>query len=510
MNKLFRSLPKLTVLAVLCSVLFSCNKMLDVESNRVKPEKDNWEDIEDTRNALIGVYGLMRAALCDNATHWMQGEFRMGDFAAVSRPDLKAVIGNDLNASYGLVRDLHNWRRFYAVINAANLFIERAGEVLEKDAYYSEGNYKVDVAQMRSIRAFTYFYMTRIWGDVPLVVSSFDGQFPRLPRTSQDTVLAFAERELVEAAKDLPYVYSGIDPQLPNFYYNESMGRWSGTLVNKVSAYAVLAHIAAWQERYADVVAYTKFIMDNYPKASIRFTPTAVELTRASDGFFGRRTPTQILNFTFDYMSQEGTTTGHIEEYTLAKPFISKAAPEVYIPKDTIVKIFDQPADERFSINPATGYPLRDYYFSSYNQNIPVFSKIKVIEGGASSGTFRLYTGTLSFTRMEELALLRAEAAMMTGDRGEAELQLANVMKSRGIVNPAFTGKDMIEEIFAERRRELMGEAWRFYDRIRYQRIKKDDPAFLKLIQEGGIYWPVAEDVLAQNPLLTQNSYWLK
>ncbi|RPE14309.1 RagB/SusD family nutrient uptake outer membrane protein [Chitinophaga lutea] len=510
MNKLFRTFPRIAILAALCSVLFSCSKMLDVESNRVKPEKDNWEDIEDTRNALIGVYGLMRAALCDNATHWMQGEFRMGDFSAVARPDLKAVIGNNLNASYPLVQNLQSWRRFYAVINAANLFIERAGEVRAKDAYYSEGNYKIDIAQMRSMRAFAYFYMTRIWGDVPLLVSSFDGQFPQLRRTSQDTVLAFAERELVEAAKDLPYIYSGADPQLPNFYYSESMGRWSGTLFNKVSAYAVLAHIAAWQERYADVIAYTRFIIDNYPKASIRFTPTTVELTRASDGFFARRTPTQILNFTFDYMSQEGTTTGHIEEYTLAKPFISKTVPEVYVPKDSIVKIFNQPGDERFSIDPGTGYPLRDYYFSSYNQNIPVFSKIKVIENGASSGTFRLFTGTLSFTRMEELALLRAEAAVMTGDRGEAELWLANVMKSRGIVNPAFTGKDLIEEIFAERRRELMGEAWRFYDRIRYQRIKKDDPAFLKLIGEGGIYWPVAADVLSQNSLLTQNSYWLK
>lgn len=495
---------------MLLPVFFSCNKMLDVESNRVKPEKDNWEDIEDTRNALIGVYGLMRAALSDNATFWMQGELRMGDFTPVSRPDLKAVIGNNLNASYKLVRDLHSWRRFYAVINAANLFIERAGAVREKDAYYSEGNYKVDIAQMRAIRAFAYFYMVRIWGDVPLLVSSFDGEFPQIRRTSQDTVLAFAERELVESAKELPYIYNGEDPQLPSTYYSEAWSRWSGTLINKVSAYAVLAHLSAWQERYSDVMAYTKFIMDNYPKASITFTPTAEELTRVTNGFFGRRTPSQILNFTFDFASQEGTFSGHIEEYTLAKPFISKLVPEIYVPKDTIVKIFNEPADERFSINPETGYPLRDFYFTSYNQNIPVFSKIKIIEGGASSGTFRLYTGTLSFSRMEELALLRAEAAVQTGDRAEAELWLSNVMKSRGIVNPAFQGKDLIVEIFAERRRELMGEGWRFYDRIRYQRIKKDDPAFLQLIREGGIYWPVAEEVLAQNPLLTQNPYWLK
>jgi hypothetical protein len=510
MNKLFRSIPKIAVLIALSAGLSGCGKMLDVNSTHVKPEKDNWEDIEDTRNALIGVYGLMRAAMCDNATFWMQGEFRMGDFTAVSRPDLKAVMSNNLNASYKLVRDMHSWRRFYAVINAANLFMERAGIVREKDAYYSDGNYKVDVAQMRAMRAFAYFHLVRNWGDVPLIVVSFDGQFPQIRKTGKDSVLAFAERELVEAAKELPYIYDGNDPQLPGSYYSESYGRWSGTLFNKISAYAVLSHIAAWQERYSDVMAYTKFIMDNYPKSGIIFTKTADELTRATNGFFSRRTPSQILNFAFDYDSQEGTTAGHIEEFTLAKPFISKLVPDVYVPKDSIVKIFDQEGDERFRINPATGYPLREFYFSSYSQNIPVFSKIKVIEGGAASGTFRLYTGTLAFSRMEELALLRAEAAMQTGDRGEAELWMINVMKSRGIVNPSFQGKDMIDEIFAERRRELMGEGWRFYDRVRYQRIKKNDPAFLQLIQQGGIYWPVADEVLAQNAALTQNSYWLK
>ncbi len=510
MNKIFRSVPRIAVLMALTALLFSCSKMLDVKSTRVKPEKDNWGDVEDTRNALIGVYGLMRAALCDNATFWMQGEFRMGDFKSVSRPDLRAVIDNNLNASYKLVRDIHSWRRFYAVINAANLFMEKAGAVRQKDAFYSELNYKIDIAQMRAMRAFVYFYMVRAWGDVPLVVSSFDGQFPQIRRTRQDTVLAFAEKELVAAAKDLPYTYNGSDPQLPGNYYNEGIGRWAGTLFNKISVYAVLAHIAAWQEHYTDVMAYTKFIMDNYPKAGISFTKTAVELTRANDGFFGRRGPSQILNFTFDYMSQEGTNAGHIEEYTLAKPFISKLVPDVYVPKDTIVKIFDQTGDERFSIDPNTGYPLRDYYFTSYGQNIPVFSKIKIVESGTSSGTFRLFTGTLMFTRMEELALLRAEAAMQTGDRPEAELWMANVMKSRGIVNPSFQGKDMIDEIFAERRRELMGEGWRFYDRVRYQRIKKNDTNFLDLIRKGGIYWPVAEEVLGQNATLTQNSYWFK
>ena len=67
---------------------------------------------------------------------------------------------------------------------------------------------------------------------------------------------------------------------------------------------------------------------------------------------------------------------------------------------------------------------------------------------------------------------------------------------------------DLIDAIFKERRKELMGEGWRWFDLIRYNKIKQNDPAFLQLIAKGGIYWPVSKDILTQNPLIKQNPYW--
>ncbi|ATL49690.1 RagB/SusD family nutrient uptake outer membrane protein [Chitinophaga caeni] len=488
----------------------SCNNFLDVRPSRLVKEDRYWRSIEDARSALIGAYGLSRAALSENAAFWMYGEFRMGDFVATSRTDLKSIINNNLGVSFPLVQKLKNWRAFYAAINSINLFIERSPGIKELDAYYTDINNRLDIAQMRCLRAFLYFYMSRIWGDVPLITSSYDGEFPQFERTPQATVLAFAEKEIVEAALDLPFIYNGTDPQSPGDYYNEGYGRWRGTIFNKISAYSVLAHIAAWQQQYDRVMSYTQFIFDNYDYANISFTNLTENLTKGKDGFFSQSSPSQILNFAFDYQSAEGTLAGHLQEFTLAAPITSKLLPDVYMPRDTILKYFNQPNDERFSIDLTTGYPKTDYYFSNYNTNIPVFSKIKVIEdGGEDKGAFRLNNATLMFTRMEELSLLRAEAAVQTGDRGEAELLVSNVMKSRGIINPSFKGKDMIDEIFAERRRELAGEGWRFFDQIRYQKIKKNNPDMMTLINSGGIYWPIADEVLKSNPKLTQNAYWL-
>src|SRR3546814_11315543 len=89
---------------------------------------------------------------------------------------------------------------------------------------------KVDIAQIRFLRAFAYFYMVRIWGDVPLITGSHDGSFENQPRADFQKVLAFAENEMKEAALDLPYKYSANDEQQPGDYYNESESRWAGAL----------------------------------------------------------------------------------------------------------------------------------------------------------------------------------------------------------------------------------------------------------------------------------------
>jgi hypothetical protein len=55
-----------------------------------------------------------------------------------------------------------------------------------------------------------------------------------------------------------------------------------------------------------------------------------------------------------------------------------------------------------------------------------------------------------------------------------------------------------------------MGEGQRWFDIIRYKKIKNNDPVFNTMIQNGGIYWPVAKALLAQNPLLVQTPFWNK
>lgn len=500
-------LKKAMLLLLLGTVsMVACNKKLDIDATHLVNESNNWKSLADARSALLGSYGLLRAALADNNAHWLYGDLRMGDFQATSRLDLKAITENNLNAPYPVVKSLSNWRRFYAVISSCSVFIDRAGEILKNDKQYTEENYQIDVAQMRALRAFTYFYMARIWGDIPLITSSTDGNFINRPKVSSDIILQFATNELLSVVNNLPYTYgtaeNGFNQQ---DYYGKVAPYWNGILLNRISAYAILAHIAAWQGKYLDAVAYSKFVMTNFRLSGATYT-TVQNLTKV-DGLFYGNNASQLIGFPFGYNTSEMSVIGHIEDLTLAAPIISKAVPQIKMSDNLITSIFNEPNDLRFRIDATTGL-IASEYFSGYGTSNTVFSKIKCIRNASTDGSLAIYSSALVFTRLEEIALLYAESLAAIGSNSDAIDALNVVRYSRGIGVYQGTNSALIDAIFAERRRELMGEGWRWYDLVRYNKLKNNNPKFMELINKGGIYWPIDEEVLTNNSEITQNEYW--
>jgi len=502
---------------------FSCKKIDDVSSTRLATEETNWKTLEDAKANLLSVYGLLRSATVADNGHWLMGDLRQGDFTITTRADLKAIVNGQLNASYPVINRITNWRRFYAAINAASLFVERAKEIKDLDPRYTQLNYDVDVAQARMLRAFAYFYMSRIWGDVPLLTSSHDGEFVKLARTPQQKVLAFATNELLAAAKVVPFRYGGTDPIMPGLYYGANWPSWNGIVFTRLSAYIILAHIAAWQGNYIDAANYSKFVLDN--QSTQYFVDGAnpldyidmAALTENQNNYspFAYKRANLMVGFPFEAGNGLSTANGHIEQLTLASPFIPKSQPEMFVSKDTIMKAFPIPFDLRFSINPQTGL-YRTNYFYGFESERPIFNKIKVIYPSNTSGNVTLFSSSMVFSRMEEITLLRAEALAVLGQKDEALNALNKAVALRGF-NFSST-VDLIPAIFQERRRELMGEGWRWYDIIRYNRIVNSQGVFAtkngktmtfkQFEQAGGIYWPVSQDVINANSLISQNPYW--
>lgn len=515
-------MKKIILLSLVCFGLLagSCKKTLDINSTRVVSEENYWNTIEDSRAALMGVYGLTRAALADQERHWLYGDMRMGNFDSPNRQDLKAIMRNDLNASHDVIRDLSDWTLFYRIINSANIFLERIGEVKAKDARYTENNMQIDIAQVRFLRAFAYFYMVRIWGDVPFIISSRDGKFENRKRSDRQAILEFVQEEMLAAAPILPYKYSANDQLQPGNYYNETEGRWAGALVRKHTVYGMLAHVAAWQGKYSDVINYASTVINDFGRGGLNFISTARLADRR--GIFFDKNSEQLFGFGFVYGHQDASYRGNIESLTLAEPIVNKSVPDMYVPKDSILSIFKETNDGRFNID-TTGVTRSQLYFTNFTGRYPIFSKIKCIQDGGTDPTFRIFSSAILLTRLEDITLLRAEAYASVGENGAAASDLNRVRQRRynvdhmGLQNQndndyvpysfALHG-NVIDAIFKERQKEFMGEGMHWYDQIRYHKIKQSNPAFMELINSGGIYWPIAKHLLDQNPLLTQNSYW--
>ena len=502
----------------------SCSSFLenDNEFFHVATQEQQWNSLTDTRSALFGVYGLMRSALSENNTYWAVGELRMGDFSVRTRDDLQAIRSNNLNLPYDIIQNISDWTRFYKVINAACVFIENAGQVVKKDVAYSELNYKYDVAQARVLRALAYFYMVRMWGDVPLIKESYDnGSFPNVERTDKEVVLNYVEEELLAASKVLPERLGSSSDK----YYGNDANYWNGILVNRYSTYAILAHLAAWRSHYTDVEQYSSYLLEKINTLITDYI--TVENLTSSQGFFmidcnNSYRSGRLLALCYRYKTNEVNevgTDGHLESWTLAEPIVRKQLPDIYLSKDTLKNMFmkNTQTDSRYGMDlTTTPISYTTNYLTGRNLEYPIFSKIKVLTG-STNGTHDMgvYASCIVMSRIEDILLLRAEALVQLNRPVEA-LDLLNNLRSVRNLSLLSYSKDLgknekllLEEIFDERRRELVGEGHRWFDRIRAARLLGEDKEMLELLgKEGAIYWPVSDRVLLNNPAIKQNEYW--
>lgn len=519
---------------ILYSALFiivlasSCNKQLEIASSAASARTDMWKTYDDAKAGLVGLYGLTRAALAENNAHWLYGDLRMGDFTSTTNGDyLDAIIKNDLKKSFPEIIQLTNWRRFYAAIDACNTFIQNAPNC-KADQRYSELNNTVDIAQAHVLRAFIYFYMSRIWGDVPLITTpTQNGTTNQVARAPQNQVLNFCINEVRTYMDSLPTEYGGDDRSKLNYdgnYYGESGSVWGNSFWGYYQCVGLLAQMYAWMGSYENAYNWaTKFsndVQSGLPKTTfIEASQVSTYLSGSRSIFYSNGIPSnssncyQTIAFSYRMPNRESgpSGVGHIESLTLAQPYISRSVPDIYITRDTIDKMF-------YSINDLRNPYQSDFknypsvYFTNYYNAIPIFSKFQTME--YTTNQFTIFGSCIPITRFEDIYLIRAEASYVMGNYTVAWTALNEIRKRRGLNQWMVSGSteadmhQLLVDIFGERRRELAGEGCRWYDIIRYNRIARNSPAMNTLIDNGGIYWPIAQEVIDKNPLIEQNPYW--
>jgi hypothetical protein len=515
MNKQFAFLKKLFPVFLAITVLsISCKKYIYQAPITSTYGSEFWISETSVQQACNAMYGQLRSALRQDNSYFINGDLTAGVFqvtygvqwnlspVGVNNP----YSGGPYNFSYVpyLEGSLQNWSRFYRIIAQANLILENVPKMSNSLFKNGETDKDTYLGQALFMKAYTYFYITRIWGDPVFVSKTFDdvdyGKIPPIARTPEGQVLDSCISYLTTASGYLDF--KGGDPT-------------AAITPNKGSVYALMAHIYEWKKDYKnahlacqEVInngGYSLEPMDTYKniwkgessnesifELSMKYNPNDPHFNSGSDwaeaefGFFG-----VFLK-------------GSIVDNRKTSCWIANAGGIADVLFDTAN---DQRAKQILNLVNASGSSPKGYMLLKYTNFLYQNADNK-------SGSY--IDNNLVLFRLSDIILLDAEALAYSGDLEGARNDLKLTEDRAGITsyeNPT-TQYDMIDEVVMERGRELIGEGQWYYDLIRTEPTQ----GWLEYVgyqagrvtpEQKGYYWPLDMGTLfPQDNLLTQNPYW--
>ncbi len=228
-----------SVALLLFMLLSSCNDWMTVMPENELLKDNFWGKTEDVYSGLGAMYNAFRDASMESLI-W--GELRADLFdISNSYPfeDYALIAESNISATNGAV----SWDNYYKAINLANTLMYYDKEVHKVDETFTKSMMDAVDAEALFIRSLSYFYLVRLWKEVPLVIhptlSDTSNMF--IPKSSEKAVIKHVISDLLKA-KDLAYTDelfgSDVDPAFRS-------GR-----ANKYSIMTLLADVYLWNEQY--------------------------------------------------------------------------------------------------------------------------------------------------------------------------------------------------------------------------------------------------------------------
>lgn len=349
------------------------------------------------------------------------------------------------------------WEPAYRTIYAANACIQGA----HRSTTISDATRRIVVGEASFVRAFTYFYLTQLFGAVPLVTTTDYRTSQSLPRTARPEVFAQILQDLAAARALLSPSYPTAERVRPNL--------WAAT--------ALQARVHLYQGDWARAEALATDIIES-GTYRLEADPALVFLRSSREALW------QLAPVNPDRNTHEA------REILPASP---GAAP-TYLLTPAAVSAFDSGDLRKGAWTAARTYNGQVLYY-------PCKYKVR---GSTGNSVTEYYT----VLRLGEQYLIRAEARVRQ-DQLVGGRQDLNTVRQRAGLPPstAATREALLRAIEEERRVELISE-WghRWFDLIRtgratavFSRLK---PATW---QPTDVLWPVPEKQRLLNPQLTQN-----
>jgi starch-binding outer membrane protein, SusD/RagB family len=443
------------ILLSLSMSLVSCDQWLDIEPEFVQDAENFFQTEEDYQRAVIGVYDLMQA----NYLHVWIGEIASDNSIAggESVNDTQGLHEIDNMLHGGVNNELRDVMRFnYAGIARANFIFENENNI----------NFAAKerlMAEVSFMRAYYYFTLVKYFGDVPLIIdrrASINEVF-QIDRAPKEQVYAQIERDLDRAINVLNWT----TPETGRITKGAAMALKGKVLLyqNKFTEAAqVLGDlISTNQAGYALVPNMsTMWLVTNQNGPEDVFT---IQHSGLQGGDYGclvclQGNPAPGFHAIRNY---EGPFYGDGNSYNLPTQnlydfFGNDPRRDVTI-LDLEAFIARQPNPSQISYVIGAGGHT-GYYNNKYIK--------RDAERGLPDDDL---TSPLNYRaiRFADVLLMAAESFARSGNDARARTELNKVRQRAGVPDITSSGAQLLEDIYNERRLELSGEGYRFWDLVR-------------------------------------------
>ncbi|BAV04955.1 SusD family protein [Filimonas lacunae] len=454
---------KCFVVIITAGCLFSCKKFTDVPA----PNNQLSSGVVYTNNATLksAVAGMYATLAVSNSFDLQTG---LTACAAMSADEMVYPTGTDYDGfvyntlSVNDFNVLNQWAGFYETIYQANSIIE--GVQNSAKGVLTDSLKNNVIGECKFLRAFCHFYLTNLWGKVPLITSTDAMKNNTVSRSEVATVYNQIILDLLEAKNLLrkDYVYAGGER----------------TRVNAYGAMALLARVYLYNgntvaaEAYADSVLSATSLYGLLPAASL-------------GGLFVKNNTEAIFQLV------PSSTPGYTSEGNYFQ-LLNNSIPYYAIPA-SFVNAFET-GDKRLANWVGVQKVGANTYYYPY----------KYKQRGSATITAAEY---VTFLRLGEQYLVRAEARNGNNNISGA-LDDINVIRARaGLGNvSASTTEEVKLLIEKERRLELMNEyGHRWLDLKRTKRADAVLGAVKTSWTSNAALYPIPLTEINNNHNLTQN-----
>jgi hypothetical protein len=485
---------KLILITLAISVQFSCNDWMALTPPEGLIREEFWKTKEDVQAVLMGAYESF--AQMDNL-FFLYGEIR----ADLVKPDNNTSLDEKKIMESNIYPDnyLSSWEKFYQVINYCNEVILFAPQVKESDNTFSDYQLKGYLSEAYFLRSLSYFYLVRIFKDVPLVLepTTTDDAAVYLPKTDGDEILGQMVIDLKQASN-----WATIDGYTT---LKEVKSR-----ATKASIDALLADISLWTFDYESCIQYVNniILLNKY------------RLQKSSNWFENYYPYTEPVSkeniFEFDFndaLNQRNHLFGMTQRFSYN-----------YDPSERALQMFGKK-------NTREIYRGEDASIKKYSENEYIIWKYvgRFPDGETVRSGIEQNSANWIVYRYADVLLMKAEALSQL-NRFSESLLILNEIRDRADVPPLNLPDSPIafeDAILDERALELAFEGKRWFDLLRmgrrndYSRKSKLIEVIVlnvpstqkrvlaaKLSNPLGWYLPINKTELERNKALIQNPYY--